>query len=43
MIRSDLPENFINNPKALLRKTRTKLKKTHSISRLEVISESEDY
>jgi hypothetical protein len=43
MIRSDLIENFIDNPGALLKKTRAKLKKTHSISRLEVISESEDH
>jgi hypothetical protein len=43
MIRSDLPKNFIDNPEALLRKTRAKLKKTHSISRLEVISKSEDH
>jgi hypothetical protein len=43
MIRSDLPENFIDNPKALLRKTRAKLKKTHSISRPKVIFKSEDH
>jgi hypothetical protein len=43
MIRSNLLANFIDNPEALLRKTRAKLKETHSISRLEVISELEDH
>ena len=42
MNRSDLPDNFIDNPEALFRKTKARLKKVHSTTRLEVISESED-
>jgi hypothetical protein len=44
MTRFDLPENFIEDPKALIRRTRAKLKKVRvSSSQLKAPSESEDH
>ena len=45
MTRFDLLDNFIENPEALIRRTRAKLKKVHasSSSQLKVPAESEDH
>jgi hypothetical protein len=44
MTRFDLPENFIEDPEALIRRTRAKLKKVRvSSSQLKAPSESEDH